>query len=417
MTGDKVDGIYLSSKLTAQLLALREEMLQQFYARERNNMLPEQSLALRSQISYITGVVEPGTHEMWPDYSPAEKQYLEDQALKHARDANHIAMAALGPFAAAALVADKAEASPAVVSNLIEMGFNATAVMWTGRNGVRHVFAGEGVPLEPIVNVKNHIRLVSSQPSGTPSRPSFVAKEPPPQVDKVVPDVADVKPDGPAMNNGDFDKPATVTRLQDFSNWRTAARKQYDAAIRSGEEVEPILDWLRAPKLEKLGVALHAYGDGRGQMLADLKGSVEGAGGSIDELLEHYRLFPEGRAEARIHAQDFEKRLVEDIFGANGELDPTKLRLVVAKLNAGQYMTARDYASLEYLRDQAHQTFVHQAVDTYLGLYKRINLAGEPGPDVIEDARAEAEVASPYAIKKTEHEHQFVTKPDHGAEL
>lgn len=415
MADEKIDGVNLSPKLTAQLLALREQMLQQYHARESSKMLPEHSLALRSQIAYITSVVEPARHEMWPDYSPAEKSYLEEVDQRRERDANHLAMAALGPFAAPAMVVEKLGAPPRVVSNVIELGFNATALMGLDPHGARRSPMNEPLILQPIVN-GNAIRVVSSQSVVAVPRPEFVTNEAHPQVNRVVPDVIDVKSDGHAMNNGNFDKPATVIRFQDFNNWRTAARKQYDAAISSGEEVEPILNWLRDRKLEELGLALHAYGDGRGQMLADLKGSAEGAGGSIDELLEHYRLFSQGHAEARMHAQAFEKRLVEDVTGAGGEPDPTKLRLVVAKLNAGQYMAARDYASLEYLRDQAHRTFVNQAMSAYLGVYKRINLAGEPGQEIVRDAMAQAEAASPYAIKQPEDQHQSATKSDHESE-
>lgn len=415
MAGEKNDGVNLSAELAAQLLALREELLQQYHARESDKLLLEQSLALRSQIAYITSVVEPGTHEMWPDYTPAEEEYLESQAQSHQRDANHVAMAALGPFAMPAVVAENFGAPARVVANVIELGFDATAVIGLGSRGARRLSMVEPVVSESASDI-NAIRVVNSQLSGVSIRPSFVANEPHPQLKKVVPDVTDVKADGYAMNNGNFDRPATVTRLQDFNNWRTAARKHYDAAIRSGHEVEPILDWLRAPKLEKLGVALHAYSNGRGQMLADLKGATEGAGGSIDELLEHYRLLPEGHSEARMHAQAFEKRLVEDIAGANGEPDPTKLRLVVAKLNAGQYMTARDYASLEYVRDEAHRNFVHQAVETYLGVYKRISLAGEPGQEIVRDAVMQAEAVSPYAIRQSEHEHHSASKSDYESE-
>lgn len=418
MASEKIHNAHLSQELFAQLRVLREQMLAQYHAhRTGTNMPPEQSLALRSQISYITSVIEPEMHEMWPDYSPAEQQYLEEQSSKHARDINHIAMAALGPFAAPALVADKAGAQPEVVSNLIEIGFNATAVMGLGHSGARRSFVDEVLPPETMKNSASHIRIVSNQSLNVSNRPSFVAEETDPQVYKVVPEVTDIGSGKHAMNNGDFDKPATITHIKDFNNWRTVARKHYDDAIRSGEEAEPILEWLSDPQVEKLGLAVHAYGAGRGQLLADLKAESEGAGHSIDGFIEHYRTSPQGRSEAYVHALAFERKLVVDVIGADGEFDPTKLRLVVGKLNAGQYMTARDYAALEYMRDQAHQDFVHNAMETYLSLYKNINLTGEAGQKIIHDARLQAEAASPYAIKQASHDHQPVLTPDQAPEL
>ena len=417
----------LSTELISQLRAIRTQLMEQYHAHQSGVALspehpvsklkqmmsgdsasatlpPEQSLALRSQISYITQIVEPGMQEMWPDYSPAEKKYMEAQSSERARGANHIAMAALGPFAAPAVVADKMGAPPEVVSHMIEIGFNATAVLGFGRNGARHSHVAEAVPPEPIESSNPHVRLISSQPLDSINRPPFIAQSTHQPINKVVPEIMEVLPDSRAKNSENYYASASVTQIKDFHNWRISARKYYDAALKSGQEAEPILDWLRDPQIEKLGLALHRYGDGRGQILADIRGFKEGSDHSIDGLLEHYRTSQLGRSEAYKQVFDFERRLVMDIAGVNAELDPSKLRLVVAKLNAGQYMTSRDYAALDYVRDLAHQEFVQNKLETYSSMNKYMNLSDEVLQKSIQELRLQAEAASPYAIKNAPHE-------------
>lgn len=417
MVDEKKDGATLRPELVAQLLAVRAQMLEQYQARIDMGMLPEQSLALRSQISYITSVVEPGTQEMWPDYSPAEKKYLEDLSQERARGMNHIAMAALGPFAAPAIVADKTGAPPEVVSNLIEIGFNATAVMGLGRHGARHSYAAEVMPVESAESAGQRLKLVSSQPLGSMNRPPFIAKLTDQKLHSNVPEITMVAPNSKAQNKGYYDVSASVIDVKDFHNWRVSARKSYDKALSDGKEAEPILEWLTAPQVEKLGLALHQYGEGRGQLLADMRSLKEGPDHSIDGLLEHYRTSPLGRSEAYQQVFEFERRLVRDIAGVNAELDPTKLRLVVAKLNSGQYMTAQDYAALEYVRDLAHHDFVESKIETYRSMNKYMNLTGEALQKGLQEVRQHAEALSPYAIKQGGDNHETAPPTDHMPEL
>jgi len=416
MANEKDDGATLSPELVERLRTVRAQLLEQYQTHRTGGMSPEQSLALRSQISYITQIVEPGTQEMWPDYSSAEKQYLEASSLERARGIKHIAMAALGPFAAPALVADQAGATPQSVSNLIEIGFNATAVMGLGRHGARS-YAAEAVSLEPVKIAEPHLRLVSSQSLAPMNRPPFVARFTDQPIHKSVPEITEVAIDSQAKNNGHYDVTASVTHIKDFHNWRVAARKSYDKALKAGNEAEPILEWLVDPQIEKLGLALHHYGDGRGQLLADMRGLKEGADNSIDGLIQHYRTSSQGHSEAYKQVSDFEKRLVTDIAGADGELDPTNLRLVVAKLNSGQYMTAHDYAALEYVRDLAHQDFVESKVETYRRMSRYMNLTDEALQKSIQDVRQQAEASSPYVIRQGSHDHEPDPPSDHTPEL
>lgn len=424
---DQIDqqqnAVSLSPELVMQLRAVRDLLMEQYHAHQSGVALslehplsklrqtlsedsanatlpPEQSLALRSQISYITQIVEPGTQEMWPDYSPDEKKYLETQSLERARGLNHVAMAALGPFAMPAMAADKANAPPEVVSNLIEMGFNATALLGLGRHGARHSNVAEPVPPELMESTANPLKLVVSKPLGPP----FLAQYNDQPLYKMIPKITEVFPDSQAKNNGHYDASASVTHIRDFHNWRVSARKYYDAALKSGQEAEPILDWLKEPQLETLGLALHPYGNGRGQLLADMRSIKEGPDHSIDGLLEHYRTSKFGRSEAYQQVYDFERRLINDIAGRNAELDPTNLRLVVGKLNAGQYMTASDYAALEYVRDLAHQEFVGSKLETYRDANKYMRLTDEELQKNMQALRQQAEASSPYAHRNKPHE-------------
>lgn len=417
----------LTPALVEQLREVRSLLLEQYHAHQTGVALPPEhplsqlqrmgedgsssahlppkhSLALRSQISYITEIIEPGTKEMWPDYTHEEEAYMADKRL---RDANAIGFAALGPFATYAIAADKLGFPPQVVANFIELGFNATAMLSLGRHGRSHSFVGEVVPPEPVTNANRHVRLASSQPLDAINRPPFVAQFTNQPIQKSVPEITEVLLDSQAKNNGHYDASASVTHIKEFLNWRVTARKHYDEALKDGKEAEPILEWLIDPQIEKLGLALHRYGDGRGQILADMRALNKGSDHSIEGLIEHYRTYPLGRSEAYKQVFEFERRLLSDIAGVNAELDPTKLRLVVAKLNAGQYMTSSDYASLEYVRDSAHQAFVENKLETYSSMNKYMKLPDEVLQKSLQELRIHAEATSPYVIKNAPHESEL----------
>lgn len=421
MSDQKENAVALSPELITQLRTIREQLMAQYHAHHSGVALPlenpvsklrqmipgdsadktlppAQSLALRSQISYITQIIEPGTKEMWPDFSAAEKAYMAD---KKQRDANNIAIAALGPFAGPAILADQLDAPPETVGNLLELGFNMTAVFGLGRHGAQHSRSGEVIPPAPAKGAKALFEVVNPQPSTSVNRPLFVVEHINQPVQKVVPDITKLSVDGDAINMAHYSEGRPVSYIRDFTGPSMTARKIIDAALSSGKEVEPILNWLNDPQIEKLGLAVDQYGGGRGQLLADLRDVSQTGEAGIDGYLYQYRNSPEGRSEAYRDALAFEKRLVMDIAGSNGELDPSNLRLVVAKLNSGQYMTARDYAALEQIRDLAHQDFVENKVETYRSINKFMNLTGETLQKGIDAVRLDAEALSPYAIKKS----------------
>lgn len=419
MADEKENSVTLSPSLIAQLRAIREQMLEQYHTHSAGaNLLPEQSLALRSQISYITKIVEPDIQEMWPDYSATEKNYLEEQSLKRERVANGVAMVALGPFALPAIVAGNAGAPPEVVSNLIEIGFNTTAVLGLGRNGAKHSRVGEVVPPESVETGRFLFELVQPPQLSSVKRPPFVADNAQQPVLKVVPEIINASVDANAMNAEHFFPPAQVTYVKDFDNWRVSARKYYDEAIKSGKEAEPILNWLADLQMEKLSLALSQYGGGKGQVLADIRDTGKGELGGIDGYLHMYRNSPEGRVEAYKDAGGFEGRFLKDLAGKNGELDPTKLQLVVRKLDAGEYMTARDYAALEQIRYLAHQEFVESKVKTYQSMNKYLNLTDIELQRRAEEVRLEAELHSPYVAKKDgEQDYGHSPQADNSPEL
>lgn len=412
MADEKGSGVTLSPSLIAQLRLVREQLLEQYHvSREAANLLPEQSLALRSQISYITSVVEPGIQEMWPDYSPTEKRYLEEQSLKRERGANDVAMAALGPFALPAIVADNAGAPPEVVSNLIEIGFNATAVLGLGRSGARHLRGGEVVPREPAEARVYLFELIRPAQLASLKRPPFVADNVQQQVLKVVPEIRNLPVDASAKNSEQFYASNQVTNINYFKNWRSSAREYYDAALKSGKEAEPILNWLVDSQIEKLILAFSQYGGGKGQTLSAIKDVSQAELVEINRYLDVYRSSAEGRIEAYKDAGDFEGRLLKDLADKNGELDPDRLRLVVLKLNAGEYMTARDYAALEQLRYLAHHDFVESKVQMYQSMNKYLKLPAQELQKRSEEVRLEADLYSPYAVNKTSKQNSDVSLP------
>jgi hypothetical protein len=77
---------------------------------------------------------------------------------------------------------------------------------------------------------------------------------------------------------------------------------------------------------------------------------------------------------------------------------------VVGKLNAGQYMTASDYAALEYVRDLAHQEFVGSKLETYRDANKYMRLTDEELQENMKALRQQAEASSPYVLRNKPHE-------------
>ncbi|MET0008632.1 MAG: EndoU domain-containing protein [Candidatus Thiodiazotropha sp. 6PLUC9] len=58
---------------------------------------PSESLGLRSEIERVSEIVNPGQQNMWGEYTPQEKQYLDEQALRERQAANNLGMWVGGP--------------------------------------------------------------------------------------------------------------------------------------------------------------------------------------------------------------------------------------------------------------------------------------------------------------------------------
>lgn len=381
-----VDKTILDADLIQRLIEIRARMVQRFQEHTAGDKLPpEQSLDLRSHISNITRMIAPSTQEMWPDFSPEEKAYMASEAATKHKDANHLAMLALGPLAIPAKILEDVGAPPDAVSSFIELGFNLAAASKVTEAGLRNVGKVQHEP------VYEHVK-----------------------VQHVVPKAADIPlPTEPASNMRYFDV-NPVTRLEDYHGPRVTMRRVADQSLSVAKEAESILSWLKTPEVEKLGLAISHYSGGRGQLLANLK--AEANGGKItDDILQEYQHSPEGRSSAYRDAYAFERRFVQDIVNQdisnNVELDPTRLQLMLGRLQGGQYVTARDYAALEQVRQLAHETFVEGRVKDYVSMAQHVHLEGEALQKGADHVRSMVEAISPYIEPKAEGRHPPAAGP------
>jgi len=164
----------LDEESTEKLRQFREVMLQRFNEHTAGKMPlpPEQSLSLRSNISKITEMIEPGTQAMWPEYSSAEKAYLAEQSANHKRDANNLGIALLGPMASPAILAKELGAPTETVSDLLQIGFNiagAKSLSGAGRTSNARGVIEPKVELETVrgegqVHQEPHANQVESTP-------------------------------------------------------------------------------------------------------------------------------------------------------------------------------------------------------------------------------------------------------------
>lgn len=111
----------------------RLEVLQKQYAAHVTGsaaLQPRDSLAMRSEIDRLSSIVHPGQQSLWSDYSPAEKNYLAQQAAEKRRQANNIGMWFGGPvFAGLPAAARLLNAPEAVVENLAGINANLAGVL------------------------------------------------------------------------------------------------------------------------------------------------------------------------------------------------------------------------------------------------------------------------------------------------
>lgn len=362
--------VKIRPEVIEQLKNVRAEMIQRFndHTTGKNTLPAELSLALRSHISNLTKIIEPGVKEMWSDYSSAEKEYLEELAINNQRNANNIGVAALGPLALPAVVANGWGAPPETVSDFLALGFNMTAVKGLSKVGLQPMRNGV---VEPITV------------SAGKAKPEF--------------EFLERAPTKVSATNNAFFNGRPITNIKDYISPRVSALKVARSAMNLSMEAEPILTWLENPKIEKLGLFLAEYSGGRGQLLADLREEGQ-TGKTIKTILDEYRNSPEGRSDAYKQAYAFEKRFVRDMLDINGELDPTKLQLMIARLQAGQYLTAREYAALEQVRHLAHTNFIDGKVNDYVDMAKLVQTDGKVLQQGINEARQQAETLSPYRL-------------------
>jgi hypothetical protein len=126
------------------------------HASGRAPLDPSESIKLRTRIAMLSKVVNPGSQNMWPDYSTAEKSYLADKAAGDRRFANNLGISFLGPvFGALPSIGRIFGAPENAVENLaqinVDLGFSAMGVRRVSPEPLGRPVAGQarGAPLEP----------------------------------------------------------------------------------------------------------------------------------------------------------------------------------------------------------------------------------------------------------------------------
>jgi uncharacterized Zn-binding protein involved in type VI secretion len=84
-------------------------------------LMPQQSLALRAEINRLSQIVNPGSHNLWGDYSAAEKAYLAQKAADQRRAMNNVGMSAGGLLAIGGWIARLFNAREEVVEGATEI--------------------------------------------------------------------------------------------------------------------------------------------------------------------------------------------------------------------------------------------------------------------------------------------------------
>lgn len=322
----------------------REAMLQKFneHTSGQHPLPPEQSLELRSHIQYISRTIEPGKQEMWPDYSPAEKDYMAAQAKKRHEGAIDVELAALGPWGGLAGFAKARGAPLETVENLMQHGVDMMAV--TG------------------------LTLAKSRNGGI------------------------VEPMHEALKQGEVNMPVDA-RLP-----KTNPRDLMQDIRQDVAEMQPILEWFRngmksaVGKFDegRLAVLLEHYGGQDAKSIAELNSR-----NSIDQHALNYR-----QDGMHLEAIEDAHRVTHDFINAitqNGEIEPTRLKQTIQNIRDGDFLTAKEYGALEYMRELYHAEYVTSAAREAQGMAR---IAGETNQDVLNEhatkALLEAHRLSPY---------------------
>ncbi len=363
-----------------KLRQFREVMLQRFneHTAGKTPLPPEQSLSLRSNISKITEMIEPGTQEMWPEYSSAEKAYLAEQSTNHKRDANNLGIALLGPMATPAIIAKGFGAPTETVDDLLQIGFNiAGAKSLSG--------AGRTTNARGVIEPKVELEATHAE--------SQVHQE-------------------PHAKQGESTPQTPLTPQTATSN----LMKNVMQTIPNAEEVKPILDWYQAGKESSVGkydtgrlaVLMEQYSGKDAKIIAEL-----GSGKSIDTLIKEFEQ-PGKMFEAFDHQHQVTMDFVDSI-STQGSLDPAKLAETLSAIKHGNFLTATDFAALELARGKYHEHYVNSSAGQVVVTARITGITDQAVLDGIEaHAKTVAEKNSPYQLPKApDHD---LPPPDKGLE-
>jgi len=338
------DPASLEPAVVERMKMAREALMQRFgeHTSGLHPLPPDQSLELRSHIQHITHTIEPGKQEMWPDFSPDEKHYMAEQAEKNRAGAIDVELAALGPWGGLAGFA-KAKGAPLdTVENLMQHGVDMMAVA-----GLAHAKSRNGGIIEPVhETVKQGEMQIPVEPM--------------------------------------LPKTSPEAMMQDI---------RQEVA-----EMQPILEWFRTGMKNPVGkfdegrlaVLLDHYGGENSKIVTELHSRE-----SIDQHTLNYR-------QEGMHLQAIEDAhtATHDFINAisrNGEIEPAKLKQTIQSIREGDFMTAREYGALEYMRELAHNNYVSGAAREVQGVAR---IAGETNQDTLNElakrALLNADQHSPY---------------------
>lgn len=360
-----------------KLRQLREVMLQRFNENTAGKMPlpPEQSLSLRSNISKLTEMIDPGTQAMWPEYSSAEKAYLAEQSADHKRDANNLGIALLGPMASPAILAKELDAPTETVSDLLQIGFNiagAKSLSGTGRTtNLRGV-------IEPKVELDSthegsqiHQESQVKHGQSTPHTPQTATSNLMKSVMQTIPNVGEVKP---------------------ILEWYQAGKESFVGKYDTG----------------RLAVLMEQYSGKNAKSIAEL-GSSKSIATLTKELEQPGRLFETFNHQHQV-TMDF-----VDSISTQGSLDPAKLAETLSAIKHGNFLTATDFAALELARGKHHEHYVNNSAGQVVVTARISGITDQVVLDGIEShAKTIAEKNSPYQLpKSSDHD---LPPPDKGRE-
>ena len=355
-----------------KLRQFREVMVQRFQEHSAGSvpLPPEQSLSLRSNISKITDMIEPGTKEMWPEYSSAEKAYLAEQSANHKRDANNLSIAVLGPMASAAILAKELGAPAETVDDLLQIGFNIAGAKSLAGAGRTTNASGVIKPITKLEAIRGETHVHEAPHRERPIRESQ------PTHSETIP-------------------PTTQTAVSKLM-------QNVMQDIPNAREVKDIVEWYQAGKDSSVGkydtgrlaVLMEQYGGEHAKVIAEL-----GSSKSIEDQTKYFN--EPGKMFETLERQHRVTKDFVDSISTNGDLDPAKLANTLKEIREGDFLTASDFAVLELARIQGHEHYVNSSAGQIVVTARITGLTDQTQLNGIEArARAVAEQNSPYQLPK-----------------